>query len=987
MMKGSVRSAGWVALDSVIRKPEAGLSELATRRSSMLNRRKPFALAVCVAVSLLSAFCGGCTSPPMTRLAPAPSPTLSHWINGNGDWNDAAHWDSGVPGGSTEAQILCPSGNPDPCNTVTLDVSPKVSLLWLTKGNSLITPANAVRTLQVSQALFNSGVIQANADGHLTLTATSIYNTGGTIQALDPNAGGRVSFVQYSGRCVVIKGGTLGNISDSCLTLDGRTTGGFSDPITVTGTYDVQKKVSYLLGTIINEGEFRVEGGLIFDWNTVTEPATLKGGGKVSLLPNTKGLGGNSYLVNEDNIIQGEGSLGLTGTLGWIHNMSRGSIVADSTGSASTLKVGGYGTLINEGTLQVKAGNTLQVTNALVDPKTGKSVANLIPSGTYLVYGTGGAAGTLKFTNFSIATLPVSSSATILLDGSDAYVKDKADRDVLENFSNSGTLTIQNGRNFTTSTAYGHSFNNDDGQFIVGKDSGFFSSAFLSNINGAIRAEGSGATLEFRESISNDNGTIRADGPGTSVRFKSLVTGGTLMNAGGDFFGTPSRATGTVLNGVTVRGTYTADEGSTTGLDGTIRNEGELLVRAGVGKSTFLQVFNPYALVTLTGGGVIVLSSAASGGDAGLITKGGQSIKKLINQDNTLRGAGRIDVYGPMEVGADGAIVADATGAQTTLSVGDSSGGLNLSNSGTLQANAGSTLEVNAKGGGFLNYTTSTQTLKGGTYRIFSTATKSGVLRVKLASGVGQIKHNAASILLDGPRSQFVDESGQDVLSAFSDNQQEGRFTIVNGRIFQIPASTFTNSGEVVVGERSRFLAGGYSQASGSTEVDGVLSVSAGGKAGFAGGSLLGRGVVQGMVTTGGVIAPGRLGQQPGAGSLATEGLAGTLAIKGDYNQTAGTLELDVGGVAAGKSFGKLLITGKATLAGRLQINPIHGFTPKSGNRFTFLVAKGGISGTFAERLAPCPDCITKGCFEPVYSRNSVTLVFHSDSRRCRELQ
>lgn len=353
----------------------------------------------------------------------------------------------------------------------------------------------------------------------------------------------------------------------------------------------------------------------------------------------------------------------------------------------------------------------------------------------------------------------------------------------------------------------------------------------------------------------------------------------------------------------------------------------------------------------------------------------------LENVDNTVRGVGSIDLStrGASIINdAGGAIVADATGMQSpTLSVGGNN--VTVTNSGILQSNPGSTLYVNSSY--LTNYITSTQTLKGGTYRIFSTATKHGVLQLKpLGRNGGEIINNAATILLDGPNSDFVDDGFQDVLSAFTNNQDTGSFAIDNGRDFQSPVGkVFTNGGVVVVGGGSKFSSGGYQQAGGSSEVNGNLISTAE----FTGGTLLGRGTLRGQVTMAGVIAPGRLGKHP-VGPLHTENVAGTLRIIGDYSQTGGTLELDLGGRTAGKSFGFLRVSGKAKLAGTLHVKSLFGFKPKSGDKFTFLVANK-VSGTFAQPLARCPDCIQTGCFEPVYGETTVTLVFHDrNSRQCQ---
>ena len=69
----------------------------------------------------------------------------------------------------------------------------------------------------------------------------------------------------------------------------------------------------------------------------------------------------------------------------------------------------------------------------------------------------------------------------------------------------------------------------------------------------------------------------------------------------------------------------------------------------------------------------------------------------------------------------------------------------------------------------------------------------------------------------------------------------------------------------------------------------------------------------------------------------------------------AGTLEIELGGTAAG-SFDRLehvLGSGVANLDGTLAVSLINGFVPKLGDSFEFLIASGGVNGTFAPETLP----------------------------------
>ena len=117
----------------------------------------------------------------------------------------------------------------------------------------------------------------------------------------------------------------------------------------------------------------------------------------------------------------------------------------------------------------------------------------------------------------------------------------------------------------------------------------------------------------------------------------------------------------------------------------------------------------------------------------------------------------------------------------------------------------------------------------------------------------GEIVNNAATILLDGPNSNFVDAAGLDALSNFSNNTAAGSFTIQDGRNFTSPSGTdFANAGIVNIGAGSTFTTGGaanYNQSGGSTQLNGTLTAG-GGSANFNGGVLFGNGgVINGNVT------------------------------------------------------------------------------------------------------------------------------------------
>jgi predicted pyridoxine 5'-phosphate oxidase superfamily flavin-nucleotide-binding protein len=74
----------------------------------------------------------------------------------------------------------------------------------------------------------------------------------------------------------------------------------------------------------------------------------------------------------------------------------------------------------------------------------------------------------------------------------------------------------------------------------------------------------------------------------------------------------------------------------------------------------------------------------------------------------------------------------------------------------------------------------------------------------------------------------------------------------------------------------------------------------------------------------------------------------GVLTIVGNYTQSAaGTLAIELGGTNAGQDYDQFAVTGTATLDGTLSVQLINGFQPSAGESFQFLTYASS-SGTFA---------------------------------------
>ncbi len=100
-------------------------------------------------------------------------------------------------------------------------------------------------------------------------------------------------------------------------------------------------------------------------------------------------------------------------------------------------------------------------------------------------------------------------------------------------------------------------------------------------------------------------------------------------------------------------------------------------------------------------------------------------------------------------------------------------------------------------------------------------------------------------------------------------------------------------------------------------------------------GRMTGRGIVEGNLTSSGLLAPGAP--------------YGRLRVTGDFIQAGGTFACDVGGLA-GASHDTLVVVGPATLGGTLDVRPQTGFTATTNDSFRVLQC-GTRAGTWSTVL------------------------------------
>jgi hypothetical protein len=283
-----------------------------------------------------------------------------------------------------------------------------------------------------------------------------------------------------------------------------------------------------------------------------------------------------------------------------------------------------------------------------------------------------------------------------------------------------------------------------------------------------------GGTLQLNpSSITNQNGNITSSGSGSTVQLVSVtIQGGTLTSSGGAVLGVPSGNTAT-LDGstaagqVTLVGTYTIADGSSTVVLGTISNTGTILLNANT-NNTFLDVQGP---VNLTGAGTLTL--ATSGSAPPIVRANCSCAAALTNVNNTIQGTGTIG-----------------------------NNGLPLLNQGIIDANVpAATLFVNAPltnpnlmeatNGGILQILSTTDNNLGGT--IVANGAGSQVQLVGATIQGGTLNTTAGGLLsIPAGNSSTLDGTAQGTIN------NKGVFTVANGSVATL-IGTINNTNAILL--------------------------------------------------------------------------------------------------------------------------------------------------------------------------------------------
>ena len=607
--------------------------------------------------------------------------------------------------------------------------------------------ASGVESLQIgSDAAFqstNSGTLQAGASGTLVMHGICTNYEGGTDGVIIAEDG------DVELKNCTIQGGRLATVGQGTMRVAG---GSKLDRVTNEANVEVlEDAVLTLAGILTNTGSVTLldhVSGTAPKIYCLGFEVSLVGGGAVVMTDPDNQIYGNyttTHLVNQDNTIQGHGLI-----LAGVNLTNHGLIDADAD-EALTVSFNGTGPAawkVNTGTLQASAGGTLCLEGSFSNA--GGTVRALDASVVQLSQA-GIARGTLATEGTGVIQVTANSNLTDLTNAGDVEILNGNTLTCYGTIDNSGSITANAQGGSTTLSVAGRQVRLTAGGTVVLVDpsnsdieglavddrlinedniicgaGGIGQSGNLQLTNrGLIDADQSGHTLACQVASPVNSGTMQASNGGVLVLQNSQISNfegavGGVIRADG---GTVELEQTTVFGGVVDvmgKGVIQLQDAQLDG--GLLVNSNQGTVRADNESSLFTDVDNPYggtivvdtgstlklgegytynnagrivitsnatlkldefAAVTLTGGGCVRLTATDSR------IREWDSGEHLINQDNTLYGAGMIG-EGGLALTNHGVIDADVSGQ--TLAVGSDT--YPTVNTGVMQASDGGTLSL-----------------------------------------------------------------------------------------------------------------------------------------------------------------------------------------------------------------------------------------------------------------------------------------------------
>ncbi|MCU1302918.1 MAG: tandem-95 repeat protein [Candidatus Sulfotelmatobacter sp.] len=885
-------------------------------------------------------------------LAPAPAhlsaksssqpPNTSDSWTGGGDgtsWNNAANWSAGVPNSSTVDVTI---------GTTTAAVSDnlvnaQIANLTLSHAGDSLTINNGIALDVFGPSISNAGTITVGSagfgtdlvlEGNVTLsgagTLTLTNNTSNFIfGAASADTLTNQSTIQGAGHIGngsmgLVNSGTINANQSNTLFVQANGTGGGA---TNTGTMEATAggTLQLLNATFANAG-----GTISANGSTLQVNGSTVNGGAVTLIGastlqlNTGTIHGGSTLTNSATgtieAASGGSTLGgsINNSAGGLLKIDNGALLNLETGTYSLgtvqLNSAGFGTTLElQGNVTLNGGTTVTMSNNTNNFIFGSTSANTLTN-----QGTIQGAG-----HIGNGTMGLVNSGTI-------------------NANQPSTLFIQaNGTG-------GGATNTGTMEATAGGTLQLVNTTFA-NTGGTISANAS--TLQVNGSTIN-GGAVTLTGASTLQLNTGTIHGGsTLTNSA---TGTIEAATGGSTLGGSINnsagGLLKIDNGALLNLEtGTYSQLGAVqLNSAGFGTSLELQ-----GNVTLSGGTVTMSNNTNN------FIFGASSANTLTNQ-GTIQGAGHIG-NGTMGLVNSGTINANQP---STLFIQANGTGGGATNTGTMEATAGGTLQLLnttfANTGGTISANASTLQVNGATIN-GGAVTLTGASTLQLNTGT----IHGGSTLTNSATGTIEVATGGNTLGGTINNSAGGTFKIDNGALLNLETGTYSQLGAV------QLNSAGFGT---SLELQGNVTLSGGtvtmsnNTNNFIFGSssantLTNQGTIQGAGHVGngsmGLVNSGTINANQTAGMTIQDGAAVTATNTGTLEATAGsTLTLanttftNTGGTVAANAStvnvsGSIINGGNVTLTGAstllLNTGTIHGGSTLTNSATgTIEVATGG---------------------------------------------
>jgi autotransporter-associated beta strand protein len=628
----------------------------------------------------------------------------------------------------------------------------------------------------------NRGVINATGSTVTMSAAVNLYSNSANATWTN-QSGSTFSFTNDGNLSTNAGTGVFNNNSGATFGKTGGTgTSNVAWTFTNSGTVNATSGTLVFSGTNTQSGSINAGGGATVQFNgtsTWTGTAISSGSGTVQLFGGSVNFNGTNVLADPVTIspgvtIDGTGAMKILGALTW----SGGNLGASSSPGAGTTTISGGATIngtpfVNRGVINT-AGSTVTMSAAV----------NLYSNSANAIW-TNQSGSAFNFTN-------------------DGNLSTNAGTGVFNN--NSGATFGKTGGTGTSNVAW--TFTNSG---TVNATSGTLVFSGTNTQSGSINA-GGGATVQFN-GASTWTGTAGSTGAGAVQLFGGTVN----FNGTNNLVSAVTISPGVTVDGtgaMTISGPLTWSGGNlgassspgagTTTISGSATINGTPFVNRGV---------------INTAGSTVTMSAAVN-----LYSNSANAI--WTNQSGS---AFNFTNDGSLSINAGTGVFNNNSGATfgKTGGTGTSNVAWTFTNSGTVLASSG-TLQFGT-GTNLTNYTSGTQTLTGGTWRVFAGAT----LDLSSSRPISTIAAGT-TVEVNGLGSTFNTLENHVTANA-------GTLNILGGRSFT-PGGTLTNSGILTVGQ----AAGDGSQFNAAVNVN-------------AGGTLRGTGTLTGAATlaSGGLVSPG----------------------------------------------------------------------------------------------------------------------------------